>query len=72
MRGATAKGAHSPIDPAGALLRLYVDVVMIDFQFGDFHLKKVGLELDRPAHGAKVWPGWRLENIFRHRGRRLS
>ena len=43
-----------PIDPPGAFLRLDVDVIMIDLQFGDFHLKEVGLELDCPAHGAKV------------------
>lgn len=45
-----------PIDPPGAFLRLDVDVIMVDLQFGDFHLKEVGLELDCPAHGAKVWP----------------
>lgn len=55
-RSAAAGGAYSPINPAGALLRLYVNVIMIDFQFRDFHLKKVGLELDCPAHGAKIWP----------------
>lgn len=51
-----AKEEYLPINPAGALLRLYINVVMIDFQFGNFHLKKVGLELDCPAHGAKIWP----------------
>lgn len=51
----TAKEAYLPINPAGALLRLYIDVIMVDFQFRDFHLKKVGLELDCPAHGAKIW-----------------
>lgn len=55
-RSGAAEGAYLPINPAGALLRLYVDVIMIDFQFRDFHLKKVGLELDCPAHGAKIWP----------------
>lgn len=53
-----------PIDPPGAFLRLDIDVIMVDLQFGDFHLKEVCLELDCPAHGAKVWP-WRwLEHIF--------
>lgn len=52
----TAKEAYLPINPARALLRLYIDVIMVDFQFRDFHLKKVGLELDCPAHGAKIWP----------------
>lgn len=45
-----------PIDPPGTLLRLDINVIMVDLQFGDFHLKEVGLELDCPAHGAKVWP----------------
>lgn len=47
---------HIPIDPPGAFVRLDVDVVMVHFQFGDLHLKEVGLQLDCPAHGAKVWP----------------
>lgn len=59
---------HPPVDSAGTLVRLDVDVVMVDFQFGDLHLKEVGLQLDRPAHGAKVWPRRRLEHIFWHRG----
>ncbi len=58
-----------PIDPPGAFLRLDVDVVMVDLQFGDFHLEEVGLELDCPAHGAEVRPWWWLEHIFWHRGR---
>lgn len=60
---------YIPIDPPGAFLRLDVDVIMVDLQFGDFHLEEVGLELDCPAHGAKVWPRWWLEHIFWHWGR---
>lgn len=48
--------SYIPIDPPGTFLRLDVNVIMVDLQFGDFHLEEVGLELDCPAHGAKVWP----------------
>ena len=47
---------HLPIDPPGAFLWLYINIIMVDFQFGDFHLKEIGLQFDCPAHGAKVWP----------------
>lgn len=50
------KHLNPPIDPPGTFFRLDVYIIMIDLQFGDFHLKEVGLELYCPAHGAKVWP----------------
>lgn len=57
-----------PVDSARTLVRLDVDVVMVDLQFGDLHLEEVGLQLDGPAHGAEVRPRRRLEHIFWHRG----
>lgn len=70
MVGEEEENKHTPIDSSRTLVRLDVDVVMVDFQFGDLHLEEVGLQLDCPAHGAKVWPRRRLEHIFWHRGRR--
>ena len=58
-----------PVHPPGALLGLDVNVVMVHLQFRDFHLKEVGLELDCPAHGAKVWPRRGLEHILWNGGR---
>ena len=58
-----------PVHPPGALLGLDVNVVMVHLQLRDFHLKEVGLELDCPAHGAKVWPRRGLEYILWNGGR---
>lgn len=60
-----------PINPPGAFLRLDVNIIVIDLQFGNFHFKKVGLELDCPTHGAEVWPRRWLEHIFWQWGRRI-
>lgn len=47
---------NPPINPPGTFLRLDVYIVMIHLQFGDFHLKEVGLKLYCSAHCAKIWP----------------
>lgn len=37
---------------------------MVHLQFGDLHLKEIGLQFDCPTIGAKVWPlGW-FEHIL--------
>lgn len=50
-----------PVDPPRPFLRLDVDIIVIDINLGNLHLKVVGKEPDGFPHRAKAGTPWRLE-----------
>ncbi len=58
---------HSPVDPAGSLFRLDVDVIMVDVHLGDLHLEVIGQQANRLPHRTQAGPAWWLEEGGRGR-----
>ena len=50
-----------PVDSPRALLRLDVDVIVVDVDLGDLHLEVVGQQADGLPHGAQSGPTRGLE-----------